>query len=255
MIDIKSWLQALSHHLTHLTFHTVGPILAQNYTVIAVNLRGIAQSTIPRYNDHTAETLAEDLKGVLDFLKISKAYVFSHDQGGAPAAALSIKYPSLVQRVGISEFPLPGFGFETVWVPQANWDLYRQWQAAFLSVPEAAQHSIQGREREYLAWYFFHASYSGNSVISNDHLDRYAREISKPGFPRSGLEYYGVDTISKDAIFFKAALGSNPLTQPVLILGGEASFAPVALQQRFLAAIGKDMAYDVVPKAGHWIGK
>lgn len=225
--------------------------------MIAVDLRGIAQSTIPRNNDYTAKTLAEDLKGVLDFLKISKTYVyvFSYDQGGASAAALSKKYPCLVQRVGISEFSLPGFGYEAVWAPQPNWDLYRQWQTAFLSVPEAAQHFIQGREREYLAWDFFHASYSGNSVISNDHLDRYTREISKPGFLRSELEYYGVDTISKDAIFFKAALGSNPLTQPVLILGGEASFAPVALQQSFLAAIGKDMTYDVMPKAGYWIGK
>lgn len=151
--------------------------------MIAVDLRGIAQSTIPRNNDYTAKTLAEDLKGVLDFLKISKTYVYvsSHDQGGAPAAALSKKYPSLVQCVGTS----------------------------------------QGREREYLAWDFFHASYSGNSVISNDHLDRYTREISKPGFLRSESEYYGVDTISKDGIFFKAALGSNPLTQPVLILGAE----------------------------------
>lgn len=223
--------------------------------MIAVDLRGIAQSTIPRNNDYTAETLAEDLKGVLDFLKITKTYVFSHDQGGTPAAAVSIKYPSLVQRVAISEYPLPGFGYEAVWVPQPYWDLYRQWQAAFFSVPEGAQFFIQGRERELLTWYFFHAFYSGNSVILNDHLDRYTRELSKLGSLRSALEYFGVDTVSKDAIFFKAALGSYPLSQPVLILGGEASFAPVALQKRFLAAIGKDITYDVVPKAGHWIGK
>lgn len=220
-----------------------------------MDLRGIGQSTIPQNNGFTAETLAEDLKGVLDFLKISKTYVFSHDQGGAPAAALSIEYPSLVQRVGISKYPLAGFGYEAVWVPQPNWDLYRQWQEVFFSVLEGAQYFIQGRERELLTWNFFHACYSGNSVIPNDHLDRYTREISKPGFLRSGLEYFGVDSLSKDAIFFIAAQGSNPLTQPVLILGGEASFAPLAVQKRFLGAIGRDITYDVVPKAEHWISK
>ena len=238
-----------------MTFHTIGPILAQNYTVIAVDLRGAAQSTIPRDNDYTSETVSEDLKGVLDFLNITKVYVLGHDKGCGPTAALSAKYRSLVKRVGFSEYPLPGFGYESVWGPTPAWDLYQNWQLAFFSVPDAAQFFVQGREKEMLAWYFFHASYSGNSAISTADLDRYTREISKPGFLRSGFEYFATGTVTKDAAFFNATIKPHPLAQPMLVLGGESSLAPVAFQKAIWGDVGREITYDVIPKAGHWIGE
>ena len=238
-----------------LTFHTIGPILAQNYTVIAVDLRGAAQSTIPRDGDYTSETVSEDLKGVLDFLNITQAYVFGHDKGCGPVAALTAKYSSLVKRVGFSEYLLPGFGYESAWDPAPAWDLYQNWQLAFFSVPDAAQYFIQGREKEMLAWYFFHASYSGNSAISTDHLDRYTREISKPGFLRSGFEYFATNTVTKDAVFFNSTIRTSPLKQPMLVLGGEASLAPVAFEKTLWGHVGNQITYDLIPKAGHWIGK
>jgi hypothetical protein len=54
-----------------------------------------------------------------------------------------------------------------------------------------------------LAWYFYHASYSGNSVFTQDMLDRYITEISKPGFLRSVLGYFDAETVGKDTIFFQ----------------------------------------------------
>lgn len=62
-----------------LTWHTIGPILAQNYTVLAVDLRGMGSSSIPRDGDYSAETVSTDLQGVLDFLKINQTYVFSRE--------------------------------------------------------------------------------------------------------------------------------------------------------------------------------
>ena len=236
-----------------LTFHTIGPILAQKYTVIAVDLRGAAQSTIPVNNDYTSETVAEDLKGVLDFLNITQTYVFAHDKGCGPVAALSAKHSSLIKRVGFSEYLLPGFGYEAASAPAPNWDTYQNWQLAFFSVPDAAQFFMQGKEREMLTWYFFHASYSGNSVISTDHLDRYTREIAKPGFLRSGFTYFASFTVAQDAAFFNTTLKPHPLTQPVLVLGGESSLN-LAFSKKVWGTTAKDITYDTIPKAGHWIG-
>ncbi|KFX89042.1 hypothetical protein V490_07263 [Pseudogymnoascus sp. VKM F-3557] len=241
-----------------LTWHTIGPILAQTFTVIAVDTRGAAQSTIPRDNDYSASTCAEDLKGVLDFLNITEVYAFSHDKGVAATAALALKYPSLVKAVGFSEYALPGFGYEQFWNPSSSpngWDLNANWQLAFFSVPEAAQFFFQGREREMLIWFFYHASYAGNSSISQDHLDRYTRELTKPGFLRSSFEYYsGTNTIAKDNAFFTEAIRDRPLAQPVIVLGGEASIAPVSVLESLFGKIGRDITYDIIPKAGHWIG-
>lgn len=57
------------------------------------------------------------------------------------AVALAIQYPSLVKRLGVSEYVLPGFGYEAASAPGPYWDLYGKWQLAFFSVPDAADSS------------------------------------------------------------------------------------------------------------------
>jgi pimeloyl-ACP methyl ester carboxylesterase len=82
---------------------------------------------------------------VLDFLNATGTYVFSHDKGAGMAAALAVKYPSLVKRLGVSEYPLPGFGYESSQSPAPYWDLYANWQPAFFSVPDAPEFFIRGK--------------------------------------------------------------------------------------------------------------
>ena len=70
-----------------------------------------------------------------------------------------------------------------------------------------------------LAWYFYHGSYSGNSVISNDLLETYTRAISKPGFLRSGFQYFAAAFSNAD--YFTAKINeSGKLQMPVLAMGG-----------------------------------
>lgn len=102
-----------------LTWRTVGPLLAQHYTVIAPDNRGAGDSSIPPDGDYSAAAAAEDLKGVLDFLNVTEAYVFSHDKGVGMATALAVKYPALVRKLGLSEYILPGFGYEGAATPAA----------------------------------------------------------------------------------------------------------------------------------------
>ncbi|EOO01300.1 putative soluble epoxide hydrolase protein [Phaeoacremonium minimum UCRPA7] len=234
-----------------LTWRIIGPILAENFTVIAPDNRGAGDSSLPPDGNYSATASAEDLKGILDFLNITSTYVFSHDKGVGMTYALAAKYPSLVKMMGISEYGLPGFGYEQVAALAPYWDLYANWQLSFFAIPDAAEFFIRGREREMLQWYFFHGSYSGPTAFSEDVVSRYATSISKPGFLRAMFGPFDNRAITADADFFKGTLGRNPLQMPVLALGGEASFG---------AAIGpvfqnvtENMETDVVPKAGHWI--
>ena len=84
-------------------WHTIGPYLAQYDTVIAVNLRGMGQSTIPSSYDFTSAT-SEDLNGILDFLNINQTYLVAHDKGGRESAALNAEYRSPVKRAICTEF-------------------------------------------------------------------------------------------------------------------------------------------------------
>ena len=210
-------------------------------------------STLPTDGDYTASASADDLKAIADFLNITQTYVFSHDKGAGIAAAFAAKYRSLVKRIGLSEYGLPGFGYEDFWTPTPDWTLYSNWQLAFFAVPKAAEFFIQGREREMLSWYFWHASYAGDEAIPQNHLDRYASQLKKPGFLESMLQVFSTKTVAADAAFFREALSSQPLEQPVLGMGGEASFAPVSLVEQIFSAVASNLQPVVISKAGHWI--
>ena len=212
--------------------------------------RGCGDSTIPLSYNFSAMASSEDIKGVLDFLNINQTYIASHDKGAGIAAAFTANHRSQVKRIMFSEYVLPSFGYEDVIARELNWTLYQNWQLAFFSVPDAAEFFVQGREYEMLAWYFFHSSYAGNSAFSGDLMERYTREISKPGFLRPQFEFFA--TVAPEAQFFNSTIGVQPFEQPVLIMGGEASLAPISNVWR---RTGRNVAYDVVPKAGHWIGE
>lgn len=235
-----------------LTWHTIGPMLAQNYTVIAPDIRGMGDSSLSKTANYTARAAGSDLKAILDFLNIEQTYVFAHDKGGGLAASLAIEHPEVVARLILSEYPLPGFGYPTtVYSP----DLFQNWQLAFFAVPDAAEFFISGKEKEMLSWYFFHASYSGTAAVSEEHLNRYTSQISKPGFLRSGMMYFGAAW--EDEAYFKTAFnnGTNRLPMPFLALGGEASLAQLPNFATVWGQIAEDYTAEAIPKAGHWIGK
>ncbi len=115
-------------------------------------------------------------------------------------------------------------------------------------MPEAAEWLCRARERELLAWFFWHLSYAGGQV-SPEHFEEYVRQISKPGALRAGIEYYAaVWQDGRD----NAALKGQPIAVPALALGGEASSGP-ELDQIWSAVLA-NMRTQVIPHAGHWLG-
>ncbi|KAF4468992.1 phenylacetyl- ligase [Fusarium albosuccineum] len=236
-----------------LTWQFIGPILAQNYTVIAPDNRGAGDSSLPPDGNYSATASAADLKGVLDFLNVSSAYVFAHDKGVGMATALAIKYPDMVKRLALAEYPLPGFGYEQSSNPAPYWDLYQNWQLAFFQVPDLAEFLMSGKEKQFLQWYFYHGSYSGPASFSEDTVNRYTSSISKPGFLRAMLGPFSSATVYEDSNFFKASLNNSRLDVPLLGMGGEASLGLESVLRQSFEPISSDVELDIIPKAGHWI--
>ncbi|KAI8651614.1 AB hydrolase-1 domain-containing protein [Fusarium keratoplasticum] len=216
-----------------LTWQFIGPILAQNYTVIAPDNRGAGDSSIPPDGNYSATASAADLKGVLDFLNVSSAYVFAHDKGVGMATALAIQHPSLVKRLAIAEYPLPGFGYEQSSNPAPYWDLYQNWQLAFFQVPDLAEFLMSGKEKQFLEWYFFHGSYSGPASFSEDTVNS--------------------ATVYEDSQFFQSKLNGSRLRVPLLGMGGEASLGIRSILRQSFEPISSNPQLDIIPKAGHWI--
>ncbi|KAK5725936.1 hypothetical protein LTR15_004126 [Elasticomyces elasticus] len=232
-------------------WETIGPILAEHYTVIAPDNRGTGDSSLSNTDNYTAPAGGEDLRAIINFLNITKVNVLAHDKGVGLATSFAIENAELVNRIILIEYPLPGFGYPTtVYSPS----IYRDWQLAFFAVPDAAQFFIQGKflGRIHLFRAIYHGSYAAGDVISNDLIETYTRSISKPGFLRAGMQYFAA--AFSDAEYFTRRINeSGKLQMPLLALGGEASFAPKSAIDAAFSPVAANLTTDIIIKCGHWI--
>jgi len=76
----------------------VGPLLSANFRVIAPDMRGFGHSS---YNKPitTHEELADDLKLLVDELKITKFSLLGWSTGGMVAFYFAVKYPELLEKL------------------------------------------------------------------------------------------------------------------------------------------------------------
>jgi pimeloyl-ACP methyl ester carboxylesterase len=230
-----------------LMWHAIGPILASEFDVIAIDQRGMGMSSIVS-SGFDGTTKAADLLAVFDHLEIARANVVGFDLGAQTAASFARDYPDRVSRIAFLEYALAGFGYEQHMNPQPDWTLASNWHLSLFMVPEAAEFLIRGKEREMLSWWFYHIAYSGDSYMSPEHFEAYARSLSKPGALRACIEHYATVWVdAKDNV----ALRERPLGMPTLAMGGEASLGPWI--ESSWTDVATNLTCKVIPKAGHWL--
>ena len=76
------------------------PRLSKEYRVIAPDLRGHGQSSVPAPPYSTTQ-MANDIIGLLDALEIKKAAVFGHSLGGYITLAIAEKYPQRLSALSL----------------------------------------------------------------------------------------------------------------------------------------------------------
>jgi pimeloyl-ACP methyl ester carboxylesterase len=221
------------------------PKLARDFTVIAVDQRGIGLSDKPRDGYDTA-TLANDLIGLMDALGHDRFAVVGHDTGFAIGYALAADHPDRVDRVALAEIPGPPGSTPPpplfVPAPLNN----RLWHIPFNRVENVPEQLIKDREAVFFGYEF---AIQGGTLPA-DVIAYYVALLSQPDVLGGSLGFYrAFDTTVAQNEQRKA----SRLTMPVLAIGGEASYAGhVADAMQLLA---DDVQGAVITGAGHWVAE
>jgi pimeloyl-ACP methyl ester carboxylesterase len=228
---------------THHAWHKIIPELAQHFTVIAPDLRGLGDSERPAtgYEKHI---VAEDIYQLVRSLGYEKIYLVGHDYGGSTAYFLASEHPEIVQRLIVIECAPPGLG-ETSEVPLVPGG--GAWHRAFHLVPDLPEALVAGRERVYLSWFYQH--YSRNpEAISNADLDEYIRTYSQPGAMKAGFEYYRAYFQDSDR---GREYAQTKLQMPVLAIGADSVYGASVEQCMKRGAI--NVKGIVIANCGHFV--
>jgi pimeloyl-ACP methyl ester carboxylesterase len=225
---------------TSLMWKPVIPLLADRLTVIAPDLPGIGESSIPA-DGLDMKTAAMRIHALVKSLGLQKAEVVGHDIGLMVAYAYAAMYPAETAKLVVMDAFLPGVaGWEAVYNNPGIWHFRFNGPT-----PEAL---VRGRERTYFE--HFWNNFAADKTHSIPEADRkaYAAAYSQPGRMRAGWAYFV--SFQKAAQDF-AELSRVKLTMPVLVIGGQKSLGDVLAQQMKLVA--SNVTVVVLPDTGHWV--
>jgi haloacetate dehalogenase len=84
---------------THVAWHRIAPVLAQNHTVVLTDLRGYGDSRGPLYGpaaDYSKRVMARDQVSVMQRLGFARFGVLGHDRGARVGYRLALDHSDLV---------------------------------------------------------------------------------------------------------------------------------------------------------------
>jgi pimeloyl-ACP methyl ester carboxylesterase len=225
-------------------FHKIMPDLARQFTVTAVDLRGIGRSKSTA-GGYDAANLAEDIHQLAQQLQSEPVYIVGHDMGGIVAYAFARLYPQATRGVMLLDVPLPGI---------EPWDKVKAdpmlWHINFQQMPELPEQLISGRQAVYFR-HFFNLGTVNNAAISAQDAAHYVSAYASPEQLRAGFELYRALPANET---FNAQQRS-PIDVSLVLAGGEQSFGPLLPDlARALSSYGwSDVKVELIANGGHYL--
>ena len=233
---------------TWYAWRMVMPALARDFQVIAVDQRGIGLSDKPT-DGYDPGTQTLDLVALMEALGHQRFAMYGTDVGMPIAYALAADHPERLDRLVVSEAPLPGVAPSPPLFlpPLLN---ARLWHLMFNQLPaEVNEQLVRGREDIFFGSEF--AASAGTKKLPEDTVKYYIDILrSDPDALRGSFGFYRA---------LPAIIAQNEqrktqrLTLPVLAIGGEESGGEgVGITMKLVA---DDVQTVVLPGTGHWVAE
>jgi haloacetate dehalogenase len=140
------------HPQTHACWHKIAPRLAQDFTVVAADLRGYGDSSKPATTDdhepYSKRAMGRDQVAVMQTLGFETFFVAGHDRGGRCAYRMALDYPEKVRKLAVLDILPTGEHFRRTNMHFAlSW-----WHWFFLAQPYDMPERLIGADPDYYYW-------------------------------------------------------------------------------------------------------
>jgi pimeloyl-ACP methyl ester carboxylesterase len=237
LVFLHGWPQ------TSYEWRKIIPSVAERFTIIAPDLRGLGDSECP-LTGYDKRTLASDVYQLIKGLGYSSIGLTGHDWGGTVAYYLAYDHPEMVRRLLILE-SIPGTRGDELELR----GIRRQWHVFFHGcAPDLAEVLVRDHIGLYLDRLCSVACYNP-ALFSRDEMAEYVRAYSRPGSLRAGFHYYRAG-LEEDVAAFSGC--TKKLEMPVRAWGGERFMGDVTAAWKRVAA---DVQGGSVEQCGHFMAE
>lgn len=175
---------------THLMWHRVAPQLAQDFTVVATDLRGFGASSAPKSDpDHapySMRSIAEDQVQVMRELGHEKFAVAGHDRGARCGYRMALDHPGAVRRLAVLDIVPTLEAFN-----RADREFrLGYWVWSFLAAPEPVPEQLTSAAPQALVNHMLDAWSRDPSVFPPDIRYAYLTQFQDPARVHAICEEY-----------------------------------------------------------------
>lgn len=238
------------HPQTHAMWHLVAPRLAEEFSVVAPDLRGYGESskpaTTPDHEPYSKRAMARDAVALMDALGFERFSVAGHDRGARVAYRLALDYPERVERIAVLDVIPTG---ET-WSRADRRFMLAWWHWAFLAQPEPLPETLIGAHPD--AYYFR----GDRARFDQDALAEYLRCACDPATIHAMCEDYRAGATYDFELDRADRAAGRRIGCPVLVLWGRLNDLEDLLGDPL--AIWRDWADDVRGRpleCGHYLAE
>lgn len=162
----------------------------KKYDIVAISLRGYGLSSKPKgVKNYSMKCLKKDVVEVIRSLgEDKKVILMAHDWGGAIAWNVAISHPELLSKLIVACAPHPRSFTRNI-----NFNQFaRLWYMFLFQLPFLPEISIAAEDFEAVANAFLKppAGIHHEGRISQDDMEAYKKELSRPGALTAAINYY-----------------------------------------------------------------
>jgi pimeloyl-ACP methyl ester carboxylesterase len=226
----------------------IGPLAADGYHVICMDLPGAGWSSAPA-RAYRKTDMADDLAAVLDRLHVDRVSLVAHDWGGPVSFIMMLRHPDKVTGY---------FGVNTV-APWLRPDLatlrhlWRFWYQVPLALPVLGPKLIADRNGRFLR--VLNRWFGGGYVIPEDDFWLYARRMREPGHAVAGSRWYRTFLTREFLSWVRGEYADAHVSVPVRWLHGTADPVLTPTLLRGYAEHIDDFDVELIDGVGHWIAE
>jgi haloacetate dehalogenase len=205
---------------TKAIWEIIAPVLAQNYTVVASDLRGYGQSSKPHGKDdhstYSKRSMAADQVTLMHSLGHEQFFLLGHDRGGRVSHRLAMDFPKSVLRLMVLDISPTLCMYENTTMAFAK----GYWHWFFLIQNEPTPETMIAANPEF--WLKNHMGrYAGTGIFSLARWAEYLAGASNPESMHAMCEDYRA-AASIDLVHDRAdRAAGKKLTIPLRVLWGE----------------------------------
>jgi haloacetate dehalogenase len=238
--------------LTHVTWHKIAPRLAQNFTVVASDLRGYGDSSKPRgqpdHSNYTFRRMAQDQVEVMEQLGFREFFLAGHDRGARTALRLALDHPDRVRKFASIEI-VPT---HRVWTEfPRGWALH-SYHWMFMAQPYDFPERLLSSNLEYYMEKKLEKHMHGQGGLDPEAVAEYLRCCTPEQIHGVCEDYRAAATLdfATDTADFEAG---HKVTCPVLVLWGDKSHVEQYFNPREAWPLyATNVVQYVVVPAGHY---